>query len=62
MDWEEDTVKRGMMLNLMPVPHVFEMNEIIPTSRITDNSGRRVLTGGPDVCDSQARSNNTSHG
>ena len=30
----------------MPIPHVFEMNEIIPTSRTTDESGRHVLTGG----------------
>ena len=37
-DWEEDTVKSGMMLNLMPIPYVFEMNEIIPTRRTTDNS------------------------
>ena len=37
------------MLDLMPISHVFEINEIIPTSRTTDNSGRRVLTGGPDV-------------
>ena len=51
-----------MMLNLMPIPHVFQMNEIIPTSRTTDNSGRRLLTGGSDVPHSQARSNNISHG
>ena len=50
------------LLNLMPIPHVFEMNKIIPTSRTTDNSGRRVLTSVPDVHDSQARSNNISHG
>ena len=60
-DWEEDTVKRGVMLNLMPIPHVFEMNEIIPMSRMTDNSGRRMLTSGPDVRDSQSRSNGISH-
>ena len=47
MDWEEDMVKRGIMLNLMPIPHVFEMSEIIPLSRTTDNSGGRMLTGGP---------------
>ena len=29
---------------------------IIPTSRTTDNGGRRLLTSGPDVRDSQARS------
>ena len=45
------------MLNLMPIPHVLQMNEIFPTSRTTDDSGRRMLTGGPDVCDSQARGN-----
>ena len=50
------------MLNLMPIPHAVEMNEIIPMSRTTDNSGRRVLTGGPDVRDSQATSNDISHG
>ena len=61
-DWEEDGVKRGMMPNPMPIPHIFEMIEIIPTSRTTNNSGRRVLTGGPDVRDSQARSNDISHG
>ena len=27
-DWEEDTVNRGMMLNL--IAHEFEMNEINP--------------------------------
>ena len=42
--------------------HVFEMNEIIPTGRTTDNSGRRVLTGGLDVRDSRAGSNDISHG
>ena len=62
MDWEEDTVKRGMMLNLMPILDVFEMKETIPTSRTSEYSGRRVLTGGPDVCGSQARSNDISHG
>ena len=33
LDWEEDTVQRSMMLNLMPIPHVLHMKEIIPTSR-----------------------------
>ena len=42
--------------------HVFEMNEIIPTGRIPDNSGKHVLTGGLDVRDSQAGSNDISHG
>ena len=60
MDWEEDGVKRGMMLNLMPIPHVLEMNEIIPT-RKTDNSGMHALTSGPDVRDIQAKSNNFRH-
>ena len=50
------------MLNLMPIPHVFEMNEIAPTSRTTENSGRRLLTGRPDACDNQATSNDISHG
>ena len=31
-------------------------------SRMTDESGRRMLTGGPDVRDSQARGNDISHG
>ena len=44
-------VNRGMMLNLMPIPRVLQ---IFPTSRMTDDSGRRMVTGGPDVCDSQA--------
>ena len=26
----------------MPITHIFEMNEIIPTSRTTTNSGRPV--------------------
>ena len=47
-----------MMLNLMPIPHVLQMNEVFPTSRTTDDSGRRMLTGGPGVRDSQARGNN----
>ena len=55
-------VKRGMMLNLMPIPHVLQMKEIFPTSRTTDDSGRRMLTSGPDVRDSQARGNDISHG
>ena len=46
-----------MMLNLMPIPHVFQMNDIIPMSRTTNNSGRHLLTTGADVRDSQARSN-----
>ena len=54
-DWEEYMVKRGMMLNLMPIPHVLQMNEIFPTSRTTDDSGRCMVTGGADVCDSQAK-------
>ena len=45
------------MLKLLPIPHVLQMNEIFPTSRTTDYSGMRLLTGGPDVRDSQARSN-----
>ena len=40
------------MLNLMPIPHVLQMNEIIPMSRTPDTSGRH----------SQARSNDISHG
>ena len=48
--WEEYMVKRGVMLRLMPIPHVFQMNEIFPTSRTTDNSGSCVLNCGPDVC------------
>ena len=48
-------LKRGMMLNLMAIPHALQMNEIFPTSRTTDDSGRCMLTGGPDVCGSQAR-------
>ena len=43
----------------MPIPHVFQMNEIIPT---TDNSGRRLLTGGPNVRDNQAKNNDINHG
>ena len=33
-----------------------------PRVRTSDNRGRRLLTGGPDVRDSEARSNDTSHG
>ena len=49
------------MLNLMPIPHVLQMKEIFSTiqSRITNDSGKRMLTGGPDVRDSQARGNHT---
>ena len=36
MDWEENTVKGGMMLNPMPIPHAFQLNEIIVTSRTID--------------------------
>ena len=46
----------------MPIPHVVQMNEIFPASRTTNDSGKRLLTGGPDVRDSQARSNDISHG
>ena len=47
-------IKKSMMLNLMLIPYVLQMNEIIPTSRTTDDSCRRMLTSGPDVRDSQA--------
>ena len=50
------------MLKPVPIPHVLHMNEIVSTSRTTDNSGRRLLTGGPDVRDSQAGSNDIRHG
>ena len=62
MDWEECTVKRGWMLKLVPIPHVLQMNDIFPTSRTTDNSGARLLTGAPDVRDSEGRRNHISHG
>ena len=38
LSWEEDTVQRSMMPNLMPIPHVLHMKEIISTSRRTNNS------------------------
>ena len=39
----QNRVKRGMMLNLMPIPDVFQMNEIIPTGRTCDHGGRTTL-------------------
>ena len=49
------------MRKLMPIP-VLQMNEIFPMSRTTNNSGRRLLTGGPAVRDSQGRRTDISHG
>ena len=48
------------MLNLMPTPHVLQMNEIFPTIRSTDDSGRRMITGGRDVRGSQVGGNDIS--
>ena len=55
-------MKRGMMLKLMPIPHVLQMNEVIPTSRRTNNGGRRMLTAGSDVRDAQASNSKFIHG
>ena len=61
LDWEEDTVQRSMMLNLMPIPRVLHMNEINSTCR-TDNCGGHMCTGGPDVRNRHASDSNISHG
>ena len=50
------------MLKLMPIPCVRQMNEVIPTRRRTNNGGRRMLTSGSDVCDTQASDSNFLHG
>ena len=42
------------MLNLMTIPHVVHMKEIIATSKRTNNCGGHMFTGGPDVFKSHA--------
>ena len=37
------------------------MYVIIPTSRKTNNSGKHMFRGGPDVCHSHARNSNIRH-
>ena len=43
------------MLNLMPIPHVLHMKEIIPMSRRTNDCCADMVTGGPDVPNNHAR-------
>ena len=62
MNWEANTIKRGMMLKLMPIPCVFQMNEVIATRRRTNNGGRCMLTSALDVSDTQASDSNFIHG
>ena len=49
------------MLNLMTIPHVLHMKEIIPTSRRTNDCGGHMFTGGPDVRNSNASNSNIDH-
>ena len=62
VDWEDNTVQRSMMINIMPILHVLHMKEFISMSRRTNNCGVHMFTGGPDVCNSHASNSNTSHG
>ena len=62
LDWEEGTVQRSMMLNLMTIPHALHMKKIISMSRRTNNCGGHMFIGGPDVRDSHAINSNISHG
>ena len=44
--WEEDTLvsQWGTMLNLMPITHVLQMNEIISTISRANHCGRHMFT------------------
>ena len=50
------------MFELMPVPHVLHMIELIPMSRRTNNCGGHMFIGGPDVLNSHASNTNINHG
>ena len=59
---EEHFIKSGIVLNLLPIPHVLQMDVVVPMTRGTNNSGRHMFPSAPNVCDSHARHNIVGHG
>ena len=50
------------MLNLLPIPHVLQMDVVVPMTRGTKNIGRHMFPSAPNVSASHAGNNIVSHG
>ena len=59
---EEHLIKSGIMLNLLPIPHVLQMDVVVPMTRGTKNIGRHMFPSALSVRDSHAGNNIVSHG
>ena len=59
---EEHVIKSGIVLNPLHIPHVLQVDVVVPMTRGTNNSGRHMFPSAPNVRDSHARHNIVSHG
>ena len=55
-------MKSGIMLNLLPIPHVLQVDVVVPMTRGTKNIGRHMFPSASNVLDSHAGNNTVSHG
>ena len=59
---EEHFIKSGIVLNLLPIPHVLQMDVVVPMTRGTKNIGRHMFPSAPNAYASHAGNNIVSHG
>ena len=50
------------MLNILPIPHVLQMDVVVPMTKGTKNFGRHMFPSAPRVTDGYAGNNIVSHG
>ena len=59
---EEHFIKSGIVLNLLTIPHVLQMDVVVPMTRGTKNMCRHMFPSAPNVRDSDAGNKIVSHG
>ena len=61
-EWGRALYQSGIVLNLLRVPHVLQMDVVVPMTRGTKHLGRHMFSSAPNVRDSHAGNNIASHG
>ena len=61
-NWGKALYQRGIVLNILPIPHVLQMDVVVPMTKGTKNFGTHMFPSVPRVRDSHAGNNIVSHG